>query len=156
MIILNDTEGILVIFHLLLQAFGIPFRHPAAENIEIVIIMLCKSCKLSHIIVGGKRGNPVPGSGQFLLPAAYIFLYLPLDLVNLTLPLPYPAVQHMACLHRSSLIFVRQVAPLKMHRRIDSVNLIRQLLRHKVNDPHIIRFFLTFKHHRIDGVIDEG
>ena len=59
----------------------------------------------------------------------------------------------MLCFHRSAFVLIWQETAFKMHRRINSIDLICQLLRHKINDPYIFRIFQTLKHDRINGLI---
>ena len=156
MVILNNTERVLIPFNLLLERRRVLLGHPPAQDIEIMAVMLGDRCHLAHIKISGKCPHRGIGRHQFVLPVADGLHNLLVNGVNLLLEGADAVIQYMTGLHRRPLIFIRKITALKMHGCIDGVYLIRQLFRHKIYHPHILVIFLTLKHHRVNAVIHIG
>ena len=143
----------MVFLQFLTEGLCVCLTHPAAENVEGVILILCAGRKLSHIKVSGVGLQLPVCRSQFLCVrlqrAADFFIHIP----DLFIKLRKLVFQLMGGLHRCSFIFIRKEKPFKMQGRVDCVNLVAKRLRHKVHQPDVIRILLTLMNHRINGII---
>ena len=153
-VVLDDTEGIVVVFNLLLEASGILLRHPAAQNVEGVVVVFGAGRQLAHVEVGGKGADPLIGGNQVVLAAVDGGHDVLIHLENLRLQLPDLILQVVARLGGCAVVLVRQEHALKMHGRVDGVDLVLQLFRHKVHDPDVLVVLLALKEDGVDGVVN--
>ena len=62
LIVLDNAVETVVICHILLEGGGVHFRHPAAENVQYLLIVLGTGRQLSHIEIRGKSVQLISGA----------------------------------------------------------------------------------------------
>ena len=110
--------------------------------------------QLAHVEVGGKGADPLVGGNQVVLAAVDGGHDVLIHLENLRLQLPDLILQVVARLGGCAVVLVRQEHALKMHGRVDGVDLVLQLFRHKVHDPDVLGVLLALKKDSVDGVVN--
>ena len=125
MVILHHHEGLLVILNLLLEGVCLILRHPAAEDIKHIVLLLGQGCVLPDIEAcaalfqvsrsGCQLIDAVCHNGSNLLIHRHKFL---IQLCQLFFQL-------FVCMGRRSFVLIRNKDMFKMHGRVHRVNLIR-------------------------------
>ena len=154
MIVLHHHEGLLVVFDLLLEGVRLFFRHPAAENVEDVVLLLGQSGEFADIEACGPLLQELHGSRQ-LIGVLRCHRGNPLvELLQLPVQIRDPLLQGLPGLAGRAIILVRQKDVLKMHGGIDRVNLICHGRRDEIHAPHVLLIAAAFIKNRIQRVID--
>ena len=154
MIVLHHHEGLLVVFNLLLAGVRLFFRHPAAENVEDVVLLLGQSGEFADIEACGPLLQELHGSRQ-LIGVLRRHRGNPLvELLQLPVQIRDPLLQGLPGLAGRAIILVRQKDVLKMHGGIDRVNLICHGRRNEIHAPHILLIAAAFIKNRIQRVVD--